>query len=518
MKVEPFEIKDYEQAVEEEQESEEDDDFHFYFFPNCTKPSKPSHSKDSLLIGPDGLPKINIAAKKGIVCTCKKRKKGECECFVKLPCLCGAKQKAECTCGKLSNICICDETPKPVCECEKAMVCACCNLPKPICTCGDVEKPCVCYPDKFPYPVCVCKSKPKFGFLKEVESIPSFEGEFFGEDEGRAGGPEGEAEQIETSKVRKQIVKTVVRKMKKYDQSNERSEKRSEGSEQGTEEFLEEIIVEEGIEESTKEEGGARKVEEEGKEYPCECQKPDPKKRCFCLKGKECICSKYECICGVQKTCVCEPEDSVDSPYKSDDSPSICSCNIARVCNCEKEGVECKCFPPKAVCTCKNPNKCKCMKVCDCVYPCICDTAAAKIEECICLDKAKQIEKGYICTCPPPDAASPTVIKKVRAGKHGYRWCHDVDPKNTFFDYAYDRYDKICPKKQQEEKFKILGLYDEIKRPDGVCPVHGLKLPRFKKKRFRKPSVDCCSAVGGNYFKLQMKIFITCQFDEYDCK
>lgn len=497
VKVEPFEIKDYEQAVEEEQESEDDDnDFHFFFFPDCTKPKKPSHSKDSLLIGPDGLPKINLAAKQGIICTCKKRKKGECECFVKLPCRCGAKEKTECTCGKLSNICICDENlPKPVCECEKAIVCTCCNLLKPFCTCDEVAKPCVCYPDKFPNPVCVCKRKPTFGFLKELESIPSFEGEFLGEEEGYEE-VEVHVEQKETKSVRKQVVKTLARKIKKREQSGE-------GSEEGSEEFLEEMTVEEdNIEHTIKEEKGTKNIEEEEKEEPCECQKPDPKKRCLCLKGKECICTKYECVCGVQKTCVCEPEDGVDLPCKSDESTSICSCNVKRVCTCAKEGLECQCFPPKAVCTCKNPSKCKCMKVCDCAYPCLCDIAPGKIEECICLDKAQQIQKGYICTCPPPGAAPPTVIKKVRAGMHGYRWCHDVDPKHTFFDYAYDRHDKISVKKQEEEKFKILGLYDEIKRPDDVCPVHGLKLPRFKKKSIRKPSVDCCSAVGGNYLIL----------------
>lgn len=495
VKVEPFEIKDYEQTAEEEQELEDDDDFHFYFFPDCTKPAKPSHSKDSLLIGPDGLPKINMAAKKGILCTCKKKKKGECECFVKLPCLCGVKNETECTCGKLSNICICDEKlPKPGCECEKAIVCTCCNLPKPICTCDEVEKPCVCYPEKFPNPVCVCKRKPTFGFLKELESVPSLESVFFNEEEGHEE-QEVEIEQMEKKKLRKPVVKTVVRKIKKHQELGE-------GSEEGSEEFLEEIIVEEDIDQSIKEaikeEQRARKVEEEEKEDPCECQKPDPKKRCLCLKGKECICSKYECVCGFQKTCVCEPESSVDVPCKSDESTSICSCNVGRVCNCEKEGLECNCFPSKAVCTCKNPDNCKCMKVCDCVYPCICDTAGEKVEECICLDKAKQILKGYICTCPPPGGASPTVIKKVRAGKHGYRWCHDVDPKHTFFDYAYDKHDKISTKKQEDEKFKILGLYDEIKSPDVACPAHGLKLPRFKKKRLREPSIDCCSAVGGN--------------------
>lgn len=490
-----IEIKDYnEQAEEEEQESEDDDDFHFFFFPDCDKPEKPTHSKDSLLIGPDGLPKINLAAKQGIICTCKKSTKGECECFVKLPCLCGAKDKAECTCGKLSSICICDENlPKTVCDCEKAIVCACCNLPKPLCTCDQVEKPCVCYPGKFPNPVCDCKLKPKFGFLKSSESIPSFEGEFFDEQE-EYEGLEG-AEQTETKKARKQADKIVVRK-------GEKSQHSGEGSEKEREEFVEETIVEEGIEESIKEEKLTRKVEEHEKGEPCECQKPESKKRCLCLKGKECICSKYECVCGVQKTCVCEPDGSVGVPCRDVSAISICSCNVERVCTCEKEGLECKCFPPKGVCTCKNPSNCKCMKVCDCVYPCICDVMDDKVEECICLDKAKQIQKGYICTCPPPDSAPPTVIKKVRAGKHGYRWCHEVDPKNTFFDYAYDRYDKISTKKQEEEKFKILGLHDDIKGLEDVCPVHDVKIPRFKKNRVRKPSIDCCSAVGGSYFML----------------
>lgn len=435
-----------------------------------------------------------MTAKEGIICTCKKSKKGECECFVKLPCLCGAKTVAECTCAKLSNICICDEKlPKTACDCKHATVCTCCNLPKPFCTCDEIDKPCVCYPDKFPKLVCDCKGKPKFGFLKDLESIPSFEGEVLHEQEGYEG-LQVKTEQLGTKK-KKPAGKIVVGKRKKRDKSDD-------GSEQGSEEFLEEVIVEEGIEESIKEEQTTKKNQEDEKEEPCICQKPDPKKPCLCIKGKECICSKYECVCGVQKTCVCEPESSDEVPCR-DDSFSICSCNVERVCTCENEGIECKCFPPKGVCICKDPNNCKCTKVCDCVYPCICDTVGDKTEECICLDKVKQIQKGYICTCPTPASAPPTVIKNARAGKQGYRWCHDVDPKNTFFDYAYDRYDKVSAKKQEEEKFKILGLHDDITGHDDVCPVHEVKVPRFKKKKIRKASIDCCSALGGNDFMLR---------------
>ncbi|CAG9785627.1 unnamed protein product [Diatraea saccharalis] len=231
---------------------------------------------------------------------------------------------------------------------------------------------------------------------------------------------------------------------------------------------------------------------EEGQE-PCECQK-ERKPFCTCLKGQECICNTNTCICGVQKTCVCEPVGALDPICKSEDSKSICSCDVLRECTCNAESAtDCKCFPEK-VCNCGDPENCKCFTICECTEPCICDTNL-KDAECICLDKAKQLAKGLVCTCPVHgQEKDPMKLTKVRAGKHDYRWCHQVDPRHTYFDYGYDRHDKISYKIQEREKLKILGLADKEELES--CPVHGIEAPLYKKK-VRKPSIDCCSSVGG---------------------
>lgn len=444
-----------EEAVPE-QESEEDDDFHFFFFPDCKKPLPVQHSKTSLIIV-DGLPKINPAVAAAKFCTCDVDKKGKCVCHTKLPCYCGAKTQAECKCAKAEEICICDENkPNLVCVCGTEKICICHpnELPRPVCTCAEVEKPCICHPGKFASPACTCKEKPKFGC--DCQS-------------GKNRSP------ICTCQY-KLPLESIPSIMEEFE--GELVDIRYEGQE-----------ITEGM-------GGQVKSD------ICECQKPDPKPLCFCTKGKECICKEALCICGVQKSCVCEKTSSADIICQSQSSKSICSCLIPRECICDAKPEECKCFPNKPLCKCGDPKKCKCDAICDCGAPCICDTAEKNPAECVCIDLNKPNADDLDCTCPSKDTEGKK-LKKVRAGKHGYRWCHVVDPKHTFFDYGYGMHDKIEYKEQEKEKFKILGLYDE--KSDEVCEVHGMKIPPYERK-IRKPSMDCCSAVGGNYKYVKIMI------------
>lgn len=399
-------------------------------------------------------------------------KKGKCICHTKLPCKCGAKVKAECTCGKLETICICDENkPNPVCTCRSSTVCVCKpGLPQPVCTCDKIEKPCVCYPDKFPYAICACGRKPKFGFfpMKIDEEV-----DFGGESASEEGEEEGEEIDGNGTISKNNIVKLSEENVRKISEKSISSM-----SQNSMGEIDKKTIIQ-------------NKLEEE--EEPCVCQAPDPKPPCLCLKGKECTCNQDMCICGVRKSCVCEPVDSKEPIIcKSQESKSICSCPELKECTCDAKSVDCKCFPSKPMCTCGDPENCKCGIPCDCPITCICDTLPKKEDECICMDKTKQVEAGLICTCPCKDEGKK--LKRKRAGKHGYRWCHEVDPRHTFFDYGYDRHDKIAYKDEGPEKVKILGLH-ETKKED-VCPIHGIEAPPYK-KQIRKPSLDCCSAVGG---------------------
>lgn len=438
-----LEIKDkVEEEIADEHSDEGEDDFHFYFFPDCNKPLPPQHSKASLMIV-DGLPKINPDAKGPPPCTCDKDKKGLCACSIRLPCSCGAKTKKDCVCPKAEKICVChDGGPQPVCTCKGSDVCLCFNNTiRATCTCGQVEKPCICYPrSKFPSPVCTCKHKPKYE--------PPLD-----------------------------VIKSL-------------TQTREDDSEEHSNEQEQEITSEEMEKES-------EQVESESEKGPCTCQAPDPKPVCRCQKGKECICDELTCVCGVKKTCICEPEDGNEPYCKSEDSKSVCVCPVTTECTCEATGPEsCKCFPAE-LCTCgADPERCKCHTVCDCSLPCICETKKED-DECICLDKSKQIIKGVVCTCASKhEKEDPKKLKRMRAGKHGYRWCHDVDPHHTYFDYGYGRHNKISYKEQEREKLKILGLGDEEEVEEDVCAVHGVKAPPYK-KRVRKPSIDCCSAVGG---------------------
>ncbi|XP_047507524.1 uncharacterized protein LOC125051328 [Pieris napi] len=397
--------------------------------------SKPLPEQDSVtsIIIENGLPKVNPAVLNKVFCSCDIDKHGTCPCHTKVPCRCGAKTKAECKCQHLENICICDD-----------------GKPQPVCTCKP-SNVCVCHPDSTPRPVCTCAQVDKPCICKPgLFPCP-----------------------------------VCTCKHKPHYLSMENHEEK--GEEYGEDLAEEEVKTVEQIPEETEKE-------------PCLCQKPEKvvKPICFCKKGRECICEQDVCICGVQPTCVCEKVEEEEPPCKDDDNKSICSCPVVPLCTCFAESPEkCKCFPNPQICTCGDPENCKCFKSCECTDPCLCDTAPPKEEGiCTCPDNKTIKAGGLICTCPRKKPVQRK-LKRTRAGKHGYRWCHDVDPKHTYFDYGYGRHDKISYKEEEREKIKILGLHEEkVDDAAGPCPVHEIKAPAYVKK-IRKPSLDCCSAVGG---------------------
>lgn len=341
--------------------------------------------------------------------------------------------------------------------CKKGDVCVCfAGHPQPVCVCDQVEKPCICYEKagKFPSPICTCKHKPDHSekpdlWRDKFESI------------------EEEGEQL-------------------FKEEEEISEGRNEEtSKSGADESQERAITQ------------ASKKNEK-----CMCQVVNKKPHCLCLTGQQCICTTIGCICGVQKTCVCEPSSSQPHLCKSDESKIVCDCkHKPKECLCEGTNYECRCFP-KNVCKCENPENCKCFVACDCTEPCICDIIK-ETPPCICLEKIG--DDNFICSCEKDKEKRDDIkkLKKIRAGKDGYRWCRDVDPRHTYFDYAYDRSDKLDNNKDTcHEKITIKGLHGDKKLEDEFL-VHGIKAPPFK-KTLRKPSIDCCSSVGGKCLKNSM--------------
>lgn len=358
--------------------------------------------------------------------------------------------------------CTCDVNKKGECACHTKLPCRCGAKTTHECTCTKQEEICICHDNK-PMPVCLCTGS----------NVCLCH-------------PDGTMGAICTCET---VEKVCICPPGKYPTPICTCKHKPKFN------FESLNSIDEITEESTEEEQNTiAKTEDEMEQEPCECQKPDPKPHCMCLKGKDCICTENACICGVQKTCVCEPTDSQEEIIcKSVDSKTICSCPIPRECTCDAKPDDCKCFPKK-FCSCGDPDKCKCFAPCDCTDPCICETKVQKPTECICLTKSKHDVEGVICICQTKKEESKK-LKKVRAGKHGYRWCHDVDPRHTYFDYGYDRHDKISYKEQERETCKILGL-GEVTEIEEACAVHEIKAPPYKKK-IRKPSMDCCSAVGG---------------------
>lgn len=148
-----------------------------------------------------------------------------------------------------------------------------------------------------------------------------------------------------------------------------------------------------------------------------------------------------------------------------------------------------------------NAGICKCCEVCECVKPCVCD-ALPDPNECICSEVASnKVGEDSLSHLPPPE--EPVKLKRKRAGKHGYRWCPEVDPKHTFFDYAYGRHDKIDYTVKEPEKVKIMGLEERsVQGTNEREEVNEKQDLHFKKKSIRETSLDCCSAVGGIFLLL----------------
>lgn len=264
---------------------------------------------------------------------------------------------------------------------------------------------------------------------------------------------------------------------------------------------------------------------------PCECDNDDHSFKCVCFKSEPCLCYSDEiettCTCTESKVCLCHSDnkprpictcDQTNPCFcHSNDMSSVCNCNIDennqeiipttnqelahnhKECTCKEErhytkepvSDECQCFPNK-VCDCDYPGDCKCFHMCECTKPCICDYIKDKINkpdlnnksQCICLNKNLDDEVDR----------RENKLKKVKVSKQGYRWCNEVDDHHTFFDYGYGRHDKILPDNNIIEKVKILGLYNE-KVEENVNITKENKASEYKKKT--KPSLDCCSAVGG---------------------
>ncbi|XP_014363690.2 uncharacterized protein LOC106715019 [Papilio machaon] len=195
----------------------------------------------------------------------------------------------------------------------------------------------------------------------------------------------------------------------------------------------------------------------------CDCQKSKPSEP------------------GVQEeiSCVCDRK-----PQGKRSLSCSSTCQNPQECSCNRNIDDtCPCFPDTKNCTCGNPENCKCFHICECTAPCICDIESKRQVECTCIKSGGGVDQGEV-----------KKLKKVRAGKHGYRWCHDVDPRHTYFDYGYGRHDKIMHKEVEEKKVVITDMKgqkeaesDESEKPN---------IPSYRRKT-KKLSLDCCSAVGG---------------------
>lgn len=379
---------------------------------------------------------------------------------------------------KKKEVCTCEKDEKGQCECFVKIPCYCGAKVTAECTCHDQKDICICKPLE-PSPVCRCAT--------DAKVCTCYPGLVL---------PECTCDKVEKPCIcchRTFTCPTVVCECKGKPGSTPSS--RTSFPSYGEGEYS----------------SGNMEPENKIKE-PCECQKPEPKQLCYCTKGQACICKTIECVCGVQPKCVCLPEGNESIQCKNEliENKSICSCDKPAACTCGRTISQCICFPVK-VCKCGDPDNCKCYSVCDCKGVCICDTKPIITKACTCVDSSKVPVTDLICTCPKKE---DNKIRKVRAGKHGYRWCHEVDPHHTYFDYAYDRYDKIEKKESVIEKVVIQGLHEDTTQEE-VCPVHEIKAPKCEKK-VRRPSLDCCSAVGGIYHLLFLKSLFYVSCDRYD--
>ncbi|XP_011565204.3 uncharacterized protein LOC105394985 isoform X1 [Plutella xylostella] len=481
------EVKSYVEDEEElAEEEKEDDDYHFFFFPDCAKPA-PKDSQATIIMQ-NGMPVINKFKKPSVKCTCPLDEDGQCKCFLKYPCKCGAKTAAECVCDQadIEKICICrPHKPNLSCKCHKAKICTCTGVVEPSCHCKKVKKVCVCDPTTYPYPVCPCKPC-KCDHERPISPMCVCKPCVC--DDTRSPAPvcickpcicEGEEDPQPVCHCGdSESAATVHTKTWTYEMNEEASE----------EENFPEI------------------VEQKASSIKCDCQKPD---KCQCMaKGNKdpCTCPDQRCICGYLNTCLCGPPKlehqrmgGSGEGSRESENESVCSCGLPPVCKCKGTTDNCKCFDKEPECTCGNPEDCQCFRTCECDDPCDCDKYAEKeCQQCACLDPMKPGD--LVCTCPQKKPTNQLVRVKT---KDGYRWCHRVDPKHTFFDYGYDRFDLINKKSETSEKLKILGLYDK-KDPtgDGAGETNDVNVPVYKKE-VKKPSMDCCSTVGGMTISVQ---------------
>ncbi|VVC89830.1 unnamed protein product [Leptidea sinapis] len=364
-------------------------------------------------------------------------------------CTCEVDKNGECPCI-IKIPCLCGAKTRHTCKCIKVESLCICDVynPQLVCTCKSSEL-CLCHSDGKPRPKCTCEEIKK-PCICATDKFPF---------------------PVCPCETKPTLINTHMEVI--YDECGEVIEEESVG------EQVEEPIVE-----------------------PCLCQKSGPKPPCHCGKGDECTCS-FVCICHIRRPCECEPKDGQDPACKDAEEKSICSCPASPVCSCVDT---CDCEPKEKVCTCEDPDNCNCMKICDCTEPCLCDIQKEKDENifCTCPENKTIIGGGIVCTCPKKDDGRK--LKRVQGpGEQGYRWCHDVDPRHTYFDFGYGRHDKISYKEPPVEKIKILGLHEheELQSNVDVCPVHSIEAPQYIKK-VRKASLDCCSTVGGISFSVEM--------------
>ncbi|CAG4982078.1 unnamed protein product [Parnassius apollo] len=350
-------------------------------------------------------------------------------------CTCEVDKNGQCKCF-LKIPCLCGPKEIRECTCSKLDGVCICNdsEPAPVCTCNEAEV-CMCDPDGKPRVVCSCDKMSETCICHVDKGLD----------------PNCNCKQ----KIKSDLTSEIHQEF-----------------ESGR---LNEL-----------ENSGVEKAKLDYTRIPCECEKSEKQVVCQCLKGKTCTCKQDVCVCKQENiTCACE---AINGEVVRDNinPKSPCNCLNTEECTCSSNlEIICQCFPTNKVCCCKNPEKCKCFQTCQCTDPCICDNEVDNHNECTCYTESTEInQKGK----------RVKKLKKVRAGKHGFRWCHDVNPRHTYFGYGYGRHDKISYKEKTKEKIEILRKNNETVVE--VSDVENFEIPIYQKK-VSKLSIDCCSAVGG---------------------
>ncbi|GBP61908.1 Ciliogenesis-associated TTC17-interacting protein [Eumeta japonica] len=255
------------------------------------------------------------------------------------------------------------------------------------------------------------------------------------------------------------------------------------------------------------------------KRLPCKCRPPvpkkvTPKKECKCKNRGTKLCScnedKPKCKCATGQRCVCQfgyctcdkQEELNPSAILVDTAPTTCDENQNIECSCDVS-ITCICPSPpekdknEPESVCEAPEDCQCHDQCFCKYS-ACDTKPVnQAIDNVCVSFDRLVGSGL----KPESEEIPMTMRKLKrvpVGKEGYRWCYEVDPFHTYFDFGYGMQEKFEVIESDDEKFAIQGLHDNNKSSSCEETEHldENTLPRFKKE-IRKPSIDCCSVVGG---------------------